>query len=121
MSASLVTTSPETTEPTTQSPAATGPAASDTVTSEKGTFERGTSERGRLARPYRDVDIAPAAALMADPARAAMLFALLEDRPLAAGELARVAGVSAATASAHLARLLNGGFVVVQRQGRHRY
>ena len=61
------------------------------------------------------------AALMADRARAAMLTALLDGRPLAAGELARVAGVSAATASAHLARLLDGGLVTVVRQGRHRY
>jgi DNA-binding transcriptional ArsR family regulator len=70
---------------------------------------------------YREVDIAPAAALMADSARAAMLTALLDDRPLAAGELARVAGVTPATASAHLARLLHGGLVVAERQGRHRY
>ena len=41
--------------------------------------------------PY-DTDIAQAAALMADPTRAAMLRALLSDRPLAAGELARLAG-----------------------------
>ena len=58
---------------------------------------------------------------MADPARAAMLTALLEDRALAAGELAQLAGVSPATASAHLARLLDGGLVTVTSQGRHRY
>jgi DNA-binding transcriptional ArsR family regulator len=58
---------------------------------------------------------------MADPARAVMLTALLDGRPLAAGELARLAGVSAATASAHLARLLQGGLVAVESQGRHRY
>ena len=45
--------------------------------------------------PY-DTDIAPAAALIADPTRAVILLALLPDRPLAAGELARMAGVSAA-------------------------
>ena len=66
-------------------------------------------------------DIAPVAALLADRARAAMLTAKQEGRPLAAGELARQAGVSAATASAHLARLLDGGLVTVMRQGRHRY
>ena len=70
--------------------------------------------------PY-DTDIAQAAALMADPTRAAMLRALLADRPLAAGELARLAGVSAATASFHLAKLLDGNMIVVARQGRHRY
>ena len=66
-------------------------------------------------------DIAPVAALMADPARAAMLGALLGGTPLSAGELSHLAGVSPATASAHLARLLDGGLVAVTRQGRHRY
>src|SRR5271155_3972447 len=70
--------------------------------------------------PY-DTDIAPAAALIADPTRAAILSALVPDRPLAAGELARLAGVSAATASFHLAKLLDGGLIAVARQGRHRY
>jgi len=76
------------------------------------------------ARPEfiaRDVDVVPAAALIAEPTRAAMITALLDDRPLAAGELARLAGVSPATASAHLARLLNGGLVTMIKQGRHRY
>src|SRR5215471_19279422 len=70
--------------------------------------------------PY-DADIASAAALIADSTRAAILRALLPDRPLAAGELARLAGVSAATASFHLAKLLEGGLITVVRQGRHRY
>ena len=68
-----------------------------------------------------DADIASAAALIADSTRAAILRALLPDRPLAAGELARLAGVSAATASFHLAKLLEGGLIAVIRQGRHRY
>jgi DNA-binding transcriptional ArsR family regulator len=75
---------------------------------------------GNEAIPY-DNDIAPAAALIADPTRAAILSALVPDRPLAAGELARLAGVSAATASFHLAKLLDGGLIAVARQGRHRY
>ena len=76
------------------------------------------------ARPEfiaRDVDVVPAAALIAEPTRAAMITALMDDRPLAAGELARLAGVSPATASAHLARLLNGSLVTMIKQGRHRY
>jgi len=56
-----------------------------------------------------DADIASAAALIADSTRAAILRALLPDRPLAAGELARLAG--AATASFHLAKLLEGGLI----------
>ena len=66
-------------------------------------------------------DIAPVAALMADPARATMLGALLSGHPLAAGELSQIAGVSPATASAHLGKLLDAGMVAVTRQGRHRY
>ena len=61
------------------------------------------------------------AALMADPARAAMLTALLSGEALTAGELARVAGIGAPAASAHLARLVEGGLVAVHPQGRHRY
>ena len=68
-----------------------------------------------------EVDIAPAAALMADHARATMLLALLDGRPLAASELARLSAVSPPTASGHLARLLDGGLVTVIQQGRHRY
>jgi len=75
----------------------------------------------RAEYTVRDVNVVPAASLLAEPARAAMLTALLDDRPLAAGELARLAGVTAATASAHLARLLDGGLVTVVSQGRHRY
>ena len=75
----------------------------------------------RAEYTVRDVNVVPAASLLAEPARAAMLTALLDDRPLAAGELARLAGVTPATASAHLARLLDGGLVTVIRQGRHRY
>ena len=70
--------------------------------------------------PYR-ADFAPVAALMADSTRAVMLNALLAGRPLAAGELGRMAGVSPATASAHLAKLLDGGMITVTVQGRHRY
>jgi DNA-binding transcriptional ArsR family regulator len=68
-----------------------------------------------------DSDLAPVAALLADRTRAAMLTALLDGRPLPAGELARLAGVSAATASSHLGKLLGGGLVSVVKQGRHRY
>lgn len=64
---------------------------------------------------------AATAALLGDPARAAMLQALLGGEALTAGELARTAGIGAPAASAHLARLVEGGLVVVHPQGRHRY
>ncbi|MEJ1967187.1 MAG: winged helix-turn-helix domain-containing protein [Rhizomicrobium sp.] len=66
-------------------------------------------------------DIAPVAALIGDPARANMLSALLDGRALTAGELAREAGVTAQTASSHLAKLSQGGLVTPRRQGRHAY
>ncbi|BCJ35746.1 transcriptional regulator [Actinocatenispora thailandica] len=75
------------------------------------------------ARPVGagDVDVAAVARLIGEPARAAMLDALLAGRALAAGELARIAGVSPGTASEHLARLRDGGLVEVVAAGRHRY
>jgi DNA-binding transcriptional ArsR family regulator len=68
-----------------------------------------------------DVDVAAAAELIGHPARAAMLGALMDDRGLPATELAAAAGVTAPTASSHLARLLDGGLLTVERHGRHRY
>jgi DNA-binding transcriptional ArsR family regulator len=61
------------------------------------------------------------ASLAGDPARAAMLHALMDGRALTASELARVAGVTPQTASGHLARLTENGLVVATQQGRHRY
>lgn len=65
--------------------------------------------------------LAATAALLGDPARAAMLSALLAGEALTAGELARVAGIGAPAASAHLAKLADGGLLAVHAQGRHRY
>lgn len=65
--------------------------------------------------------LAGTAALIGDPARAAMLVALMDGRALSAGELASTAGVTPATASGHLGRLLHGGLLTLVRQGRHRY
>lgn len=65
--------------------------------------------------------IAPVAALIGDPARANMLAALLSGKALTASELAGEAGVTAPTASAHLAKLAAGRLVVAVKQGRHRY
>jgi len=66
-------------------------------------------------------DITRAAALIGDPARAAMLTALLGGQAFTAGELAQVAGVSAPTASAHLRQLSESGLIVRIKQGRHSY
>lgn len=66
-------------------------------------------------------DISVVAALLGDPARANMMSALMGGCALTAGELAREAGVTAQTASSHLARLAQGGLVTTRRQGRHAY
>jgi DNA-binding transcriptional ArsR family regulator len=66
-------------------------------------------------------NIASAAFLIADPARAAMLMSLLDGRSRPAGELAFAAGVTPQTASSHLSKLLVGGLLMVEAQGRHRY
>jgi DNA-binding transcriptional ArsR family regulator len=68
-----------------------------------------------------DADVAPVAMLLSDPARAAMLWAVSDGRALPAGELARLGRVTASAASAHLSRLVTGGLLQVERQGRHRY
>jgi len=65
--------------------------------------------------------LSASAALIAEPARAAMLVALLDGRALTAGELARAADVSAQSASLHLSKLTEGGMIEVHPQGRHRY
>jgi DNA-binding transcriptional ArsR family regulator len=65
--------------------------------------------------------IAPIAALAGDPARANMLAALTSGKALTAGELANEAGITAQTASSHLAKLEEGGLIAGMRQGRHRY
>ncbi|MBZ6172876.1 ArsR/SmtB family transcription factor [Streptomyces olivaceus] len=65
--------------------------------------------------------LARLAALIADETRAACLLALLDGRAWTAGELARHAGVAASTASEHLGKLVAGGLLTEERQGRHRY
>ncbi|WP_448004338.1 ArsR/SmtB family transcription factor [Agromyces bauzanensis] len=70
---------------------------------------------------HGDADLAAPARLLGEPARAAMLVALLDGRSLPASELAAIAGVKAPTASAHLAQLVAGGLVADRRIGRHRY
>lgn len=66
-------------------------------------------------------DLSTAAALIGEPARAAILSALLGGESMPATELAYIAHVTPQTASAHLARLVDGGLLVVTSSGRHRY
>ena len=66
-------------------------------------------------------DLAALAGLLADRTRASFCLALLDGRAWTATELARHAGVAASTATEHLNRLVSGGLLAQERQGRHRY
>jgi DNA-binding transcriptional ArsR family regulator len=66
-------------------------------------------------------DLSLTANLLGDPGRAAILLSLMDGLALPAGELASIANVAPQTASGHLARLIDGGLLSVERQGRHRY
>ena len=65
--------------------------------------------------------IAEIAALLGDPARANMLSALMDGGALSAGDLAFAAHVTAQTASAHLAKLVEAQLLACEKRGRHRY
>src|SRR5438105_2680362 len=64
---------------------------------------------------------AEVASLAGDPARAAMLHALMDGRALTASELAHAASVTPQTASGHLARMATAGLLGLEKQGRHHY
>lgn len=65
--------------------------------------------------------LAALAAMFADETRATFLLALLDGRAWTAGELAGHAQVAPSTASEHLGKLVAGGLLAEERQGRHRY
>ena len=65
--------------------------------------------------------LAAAAALIGDPVRAAILLHLTDGSRRPASELAFLAGASPQAASAHLTRLVDGGLLTVENQGRHRF
>ncbi|GHF75947.1 DNA-binding transcriptional ArsR family regulator [Amycolatopsis bartoniae] len=67
------------------------------------------------------VGLAEVAAVLAEPSRAAMCLALLDGRAWTVGELAKAAGVGPSTASEHVTRLREAGFVTGAKQGRHSY
>ena len=69
----------------------------------------------------RGAIIAEVATLVADPARATMVSALLDGRALTASELASAARITPQTASAHLGKLTKAGLLCMERDGRHRY
>ena len=67
-----------------------------------------------------DPNVAGAAALIGHPTRAAVLIALLDGGALPASALASRGAASPQAASAHLRKLVDGGFLTVRVSGRHR-
>ena len=70
---------------------------------------------------YADAAVARIAAAIGEPARARMLYCLMDGHARTSTELAMVAEVSPSTASAHLNRLKAEHLVKVLVQGKHRY
>ena len=68
-----------------------------------------------------DLAASSIAAAIGDPARARMLYCLVDGHARTSTELAVVAGVSPSTASAHLNRLKDERLVKLFAQGKHRY
>jgi len=68
-----------------------------------------------------DADLPRIAELIADRTRSRILIALTSGRELSASLLAQEAGVSRATASAHLKKLTEGGLIAVRAEGKGRY
>ena len=77
---------------------------------------------GRQDEAYHaDVAVCRIAAAIGEPARARMLYCLMDGRARTSTELAMVADVSPSTASVHLTRLKTDRLVKVLVQGKHRY
>jgi DNA-binding transcriptional ArsR family regulator len=66
-------------------------------------------------------DVARIAQLIGDPARAAILVALVDGRARPAGELALLGNIAPQTASFHLRKLMDASLLAVERQGKHSY
>jgi len=68
-----------------------------------------------------DATASSIAAAIGEPARARMLYCLVDGRARTSTELAAIADVMPSTASVHLQRLKNCRLVQVHAQGKHRY
>lgn len=74
-----------------------------------------------MARKMNQFHISVVAHLIAEPVRSIMLINLSGGEALSASALAEAAGITAQTASFHLAKLRDGGLVTVESVGRYRY
>ncbi len=77
--------------------------------------------RGTMNVETLDAAVARVASAIGEPPRARMLISLLDGRARTSTELAVIADVSPATASAHLNRLKAENLVAMHAQGKHRY
>jgi DNA-binding transcriptional ArsR family regulator len=68
-----------------------------------------------------NIAVSRIAAALGEPARARILYCLMDGHARTATELSVVAEVSPSTASAHLQRLRDAGLVKVLLQGKHRF
>lgn len=66
-------------------------------------------------------NMAEIASLLGETSRATMLASMMDGRFHTASELAYMAAIKPQTASFHLAKLVEGKLVKVEKQGRHRY
>lgn len=66
-------------------------------------------------------NMAEIASLLGETSRATILTSLMDGRFHTASELAYMAAITPQTASFHLSKLVEGKFVKVEKQGRHRY
>jgi DNA-binding transcriptional ArsR family regulator len=71
--------------------------------------------------PQADAAISSIAAAIGEPARARMLYSLLDGRARTSTELTVIADVTPSTASVHLQKLKTHRLVKVFAQGKHRY
>ncbi len=71
--------------------------------------------------PDTDAAVSGIAAAIGEPARARILYCLMDGHARTSTELAVVAGVSPSTASVHLQRLKATRLVTLHVQGKHRY
>lgn len=74
-----------------------------------------------MATASTAAELAKFGSLLAVPTRAEILCALMDGRAYTGNELARHVGVAPSTVSEHLSKLLDGGIVAMEAQGRHRY
>src|SRR5580693_5243416 len=68
-----------------------------------------------------DAAVVRIAAAIGEPARARILYCLMDGRARTATELSAIAEVGASTASVHLNRLVGENLVKVVTQGKHRF